>query len=151
MLKNNPAGPERADIENVVGNLYTRLLRQHKDSKALSVSKGTTTEDRGEKNKRPRNRLESSCVDCGRKGHLAEGRRSVKEKIENQKMPPPTRRAELGGKATSSVGVRSTLRINTEACAKAWSTGLAIVRSKELRRVQFWPKQWCQRTLRWDW
>ena len=34
MLKNNPAGPERADIENVVGNQYTRLLRQHKDSKA---------------------------------------------------------------------------------------------------------------------
>ena len=33
-----------------------------------------------------------------------------------------------------SVGVRNTLRINTVACAEAWSTGFAIVRSEELRR-----------------
>ena len=54
-------------------------------------------------------------------------------------MPPPTRRVEVGGSATS-VGVRNTLRINTVACTEAWSTVLAMMKSGELRRVRCWPK-----------
>ena len=49
--------------------------------------------------------------------------------------PPPIRRAEVGASATSA-GVRSTLRTNTVACAEVLITGLAIVRSEELRRVR---------------
>ena len=79
MLKNNPTGLERAGIERVVGKQYKRLLRQQQDSKALSTSKGTTTADRGEKNKRPRNRVEGNYFNCGRKGHRV--CRSVKKKI----------------------------------------------------------------------
>ena len=55
----------------------------------------------------------------------------------NQEVPPPTRRAEVGASATS-VGVRNTLRISTVACAEVLSTGLAIVRSEELRRARCW-------------
>ena len=57
MLENNPAGLERAEIDRVVGNQYNSLLRQQQDSKALSVSKGTTMADRGEKRRRPHNRF----------------------------------------------------------------------------------------------
>ena len=39
MLENNPTCLERAEIERVVGNQYSRLLRQQQDSKALSESK----------------------------------------------------------------------------------------------------------------
>ena len=46
MLKNNPTGLERAEIERVVGNQYNRLIRQHQDSKTLSPSEGTTTANR---------------------------------------------------------------------------------------------------------
>ena len=53
----------------------------------------------------------------------------------NQEMPPSTRRAEVG-KSASSVGVRSTLRASTVACAEVLSTGLVIVSSEELRRVR---------------
>ena len=60
MLENNPAGLGRTEIECVIGNQYNRLLRQRHDSKALSSSKGTTTEDRGEKKRRPHNRFEGN-------------------------------------------------------------------------------------------
>ena len=43
MLGNNLAGLNRAEIERVVGNQYSRLLRQQQDTKALSASNGTTT------------------------------------------------------------------------------------------------------------
>ena len=48
-------------------------------------------------------------------------------------MPLLTRRVEVRASATSA-GVRSTLRINTVACAKILSTGLANV-SEEPRRA----------------
>ena len=47
MITNNLAGLERAEIERVVGNQYSRLLRQQHDSKASSASESTTTVDRG--------------------------------------------------------------------------------------------------------
>ena len=95
--------------------------------------------DRGEKNKKSRNRFEGNCYNYGRKGHRAEEYRSGRIRLKNQEMPAPTRRAEVGESATS-VGVGSTLRINTVACAEAWSIGLAIVGSEELSRVRWWPK-----------
>ena len=55
MLENNPSGLDRAEIERVVGSQYNRLIRQQHDSKALSVSGSTTTADRGDKKRRPRN------------------------------------------------------------------------------------------------
>ena len=134
MLEKNSAGFDRAEIEGVVGNQYIRLFRQQHDSKALSASESTTTADRGKKKRRPRNRFEGNCFNCGRMGHHAEDYRSAKKKIKKSKDAPPTRRGDVGKSATS-VGVRSTLRINTVACAEAWSTGFAIVRSEELRRV----------------
>ena len=139
MLENNPADVDRAEIERVVGNQYNRLLRQHHDSKALSASRSTTTADRGEKKRRSRNRFEGNCFNCGRKGHRAEDCRSARRRPKNQEMAPPTRRAEVGESATS-VGVRSTLRINTVACAETWSIGLAIMRSEELKRVRMLAK-----------
>ena len=81
MLGNNPTDLERAEIERVVGNQYSRLLRQQQDSKAFSASKGTTPADRGEKNMRPRNRFEGYCFNCGRKRHRAEDCRSAKKNI----------------------------------------------------------------------
>ena len=78
-LENNPTVLERAEIERVVGNQYNRLLGQQQDTKALSISKGTTTSDRGEKNRRLRNRFDSNCFNCGRKGHHAEDCRSAKK------------------------------------------------------------------------
>ena len=56
------------------------------------------------------------------------GARRISKKVE---MPSPTRRAEIG--ASTSVGVRSTLRLHT---AGAWSTGLTVVRSEELMLVK---------------
>ena len=38
--------------------------------------------DRGEKRRRPRNRLEGNCFNCGRKSHRAEDCRSAKKKID---------------------------------------------------------------------
>ena len=58
------------------------LLRQQQDSKALSASKRSTTADRGEKNRRPRNRFKGNCLNCGRKSHRAEDCRSAKKMIE---------------------------------------------------------------------
>ena len=82
MLGNNPTGLKRAEIERVLRHQYNRLLKQQQDSKALSASKGTTMADGREKNKRPRNRFEGNCFNCGRKGHHAEDYRSAKMKIE---------------------------------------------------------------------
>ena len=77
MLENN-AGLERTEIERVVGNQYSSLLRQQQDSKALSASKGAAMADRGEKRRRPRNQLKGNCFNCGRKGHRAEDCRITK-------------------------------------------------------------------------
>ena len=82
MLENNPTGLERAEIELVVGNQYNRLLRQQEDSKALSASKGTTTANRGEKNRRSCNLFKGICFNCGRKGPHSEDCRSAKNMIE---------------------------------------------------------------------
>ena len=81
MVENNPAGLERAEIGRVVGNQYNRLLMQQHDPKALSASGGTTTADRREKKRIPRNRFEGNCFNCGSKGHRAEDCRSVKKNI----------------------------------------------------------------------
>ena len=82
MLENNPTGLEGVKIERAVGNQYNRLLRQEQKSKALLVSKGTTMGDRGGDNRRPRNRFEGNCFNCGRKGCRAEECRSVIQKTE---------------------------------------------------------------------
>ena len=71
ILEKNPTGLERARIERIVGSQYYRLLGQQQDSKAPLASKGTTTTDRGEKNRRPRSRFTDNCSNCGRKGHRA--------------------------------------------------------------------------------
>ena len=90
MLEKNPVGLERAEIERVVENQYNRLLRQRQNSKALSASKGSTTADRREKNRRPRNRFEGNCFNCGRVTALrtTEARR---RRSKNQEMPLPRR------------------------------------------------------------
>ena len=65
ILENNSTGLDRAEIERVVGNQYNRLLRQQQDSKALSVSKGTATANRGKgKNRRPLHKFEGDCFNC---------------------------------------------------------------------------------------
>ena len=138
ILENNPTCLERAEIKRVVEK-YNRLLRQQQDLKALSASKGTTTVDCGEKNRRSRNRFEGNCFNCGRKGHRAENCRSKKKKIEKSEDAPADKKGG-GRESATSVGMRSTLRIYTVAYAEAWSTGLAIVSSGELRRVGCWPK-----------
>ena len=81
MLTNNPAGLERAEIGRIVGNQYNRPLRPQENSKALSALKDTTTADRGEKNRRPRNQFQGNCFNCRRKGLRAEDCRSAKTKI----------------------------------------------------------------------
>ena len=82
MIENDPTGLERADIERIVGNQYNRLLRQQQDSNTLSATKGITTADCRENNRRPRNRSEGNCFNCGRKGHHAEECMSAKKNIE---------------------------------------------------------------------
>ena len=115
MLENNPTDLDSAEIERTVGNQYIRLLRQQQESKTFSVSKGNTTvkANRGQKKRRPRNRLEGNCFNCRRKCHSAEDCRSAK-KTKNQEMLPPTKRVEVEPSATS-VGVRTTLRTSTMA------------------------------------
>ena len=79
MLENNPDGLVRSEIERVVGNQYNRLLRRQQDSKAMSVSKGSVTADRGKgKNQRSRQKFEGNCFKCGRKGHRALDCKSLK-------------------------------------------------------------------------
>ena len=82
MLDDNPTGLERAEIERVAGNQYNKLLGQQQDSKSLSPTKGITTADRGEENRKPRSQFEGKCFNCGRRGHRAEKCRSGKKKIE---------------------------------------------------------------------
>ena len=54
ILENNPAGLNRAEIERVVRNEYNRLLRQQRDSKALSASNDRLGKSRkGEEQKTP--------------------------------------------------------------------------------------------------
>ena len=118
MLENNPSGLDRAEIERVVGSQYNRLPRQQHDSKSLSVSRSTTTADRGDKKRRPRNRFEGNCFNCGRKSHRTEDCRSVKKKIKKSGDTPADKKGEGRGESATSVEVRSTLRINTVACAK---------------------------------
>ena len=79
ILENNPAGLDRAVVERVEGNQYNMLLRQQHDSKTLSASGSTTTADRGEKKRRPRNWFEGHYFNWGRKNHRAEDCRSVKK------------------------------------------------------------------------
>ena len=81
LIENILTGVERAEIERVVENQYNRLLRQQQNSQALSTSKGITTADLGEKNRRPRNRFEGNCFNYGRKDNRAEECRSMKKKI----------------------------------------------------------------------
>ena len=97
MLENNPTGIERTDIEPVVGNQFSRLLRQQHHSKVLSALKGTTAADRREKTKKPRNRLEGSCFNCGRKYHRGEDCRSAK-KIEKSGDASPDKKSGGRGK-----------------------------------------------------
>ena len=95
-----------------------RLLRQQQDSKALSASGGTTTADHGEKSRRPLSRFEGNYFTYGRKDYRADQSRSAKKKIEKSGDATAEERAEVGASATS-VGGRSTLRINNVACAEA--------------------------------
>ena len=79
MLENNPAGLNRAGIERVVGNQYSRLLGQQQDSKSLSASKGTVTVNRGKgNNRRPYHKFDGNCFICGKKGRRAGDCRSAK-------------------------------------------------------------------------
>ena len=80
MLENNPAGPNRVEIEGVVGNQYNRLLRQQQDSKALLASEGAVSANRGKgKNRRLHHKFDGNCFNCGRKGHRAGDCRSAKK------------------------------------------------------------------------
>ena len=134
VLKNNPAGLNRTEVERVVGNQYTRLFRQQQDSKALSASKSTNAVDRSKgKKRRPRNKFKGKCFNCGKKGHRAGESRSAKNS-ENPEIRPPARRAKVRASAPF-MGVRSTLRTSTVVCARVFRTGLANVRNEELRRV----------------
>ena len=98
MLENNPASLDRAEIERVVGNQYNRILRPQHDSKALSASGSTTKADREEKKRRPRNRSEGNCFNCGRKGHRAEDCRSAKKKTEESGDTPADKKGRGRGK-----------------------------------------------------
>ena len=67
ILENNPAGLNRAEIERVVGNQYSRFLRQQQDSKASSASKGTVTAYRGKgKNRKLHHKFDGNCFNCGK-------------------------------------------------------------------------------------
>ena len=58
----------------------------------------------------------------------------ARKKMKTLEIPPLTSRAEVEASAAST-GVESTLRTCTVACARVLTTGLAIVRSEELKRV----------------
>ena len=98
MLENNPTGLERAEIEGIVGNQHNGLLRQQQDSKVLSASKGSTTVDREETNRRSSNRFEGNYFNCGRKGHRAEDCRSAEKKIEKSRAAPADKKDGGRGK-----------------------------------------------------
>ena len=80
MLENSPTDLERAEIKDIVGNQYYRLLRRQQDSKALPASKGTITADRGQENsRRLQNQLESNCFNWSKKDRRAGEYRSAKK------------------------------------------------------------------------
>ena len=138
ILENNPAGLNRAEIERVVRNQHYRLLRQQRDSKALSASKGTVTENRGKR--RTGNSTTSSMVTASiaeRKVTALETAGARRKKVKNAELPTTGRRAVAAVDATSA-GVRSTLRTGTVVCARALSTGCETVMSAELKRTQCW-------------
>ena len=96
ILDNNPAGLNMAEIECVVGNQYSRLLRQQQDSKALSASKGTVTANREKgKDRRLHHKFDGNCFNCGKKGHRVGDCRSAKKKSE--KSGATDNRKEGGG------------------------------------------------------
>ena len=84
ILESNPAGLiNTAEIERVVGNQYSRLLRQQQDSKAFSASKGIVTANREKgKNRRLHHKFDGNCFNCGKKGHRAGDCRSAKKESE---------------------------------------------------------------------
>ena len=137
MLENIPTDSERAEIKDIVGNQYYRLLRRQQDSNALSASKDTITADRGQENsRRLQNQFESNCFNWGKKDRRVGEYRSTK-KTRNLRMPPPTKKGEVGTIATFA-GVRSTLPTNTVVCTRVLSTRLAIVWSEKQRRPRCW-------------
>ena len=95
------------------------FLRQQHDSKVLTALGSTTTAECGEKKRRPRNRFEGNYFNCGKKGHRAEDCRSAKKSIEKSENALADKKGGGRGKCYVFGGVRSTLRINTEACAEA--------------------------------
>ena len=138
ILENNPAGLNRAEIERVVGNQYNRLLRQQRDSKPLSASKGTVTAIAGRG--RTGNSTTSLMVTAPiveRKVTALETAGARRKRVKNPELPTTGRRAVAAVGATSA-GVGSTLRTGTVACARALSTGCETVRSAELKRAQCW-------------
>ena len=136
-VENRPKGLERAEIERVVGitdfsnSNMTQILYRHPKVPPRRIAERRTAD---------------RTTDLRVTVSTAEGRAAAlrvagaqKRRYKNQEMPPPTKRAEVAAGATS-VEVRSTLRTSAGACAEALSTGLAVVRSEELRRVRCWPK-----------
>ena len=139
MLENNPTDLERAESERVVGKQITGFLgiswSQRLYRYRMAPPRQIVERRRGDR-----------ATDSRVSASTAEGRVAAlriagarRRRSKNQKMPPPIRRVEVRA-STTSVGVRNTLRINNAACAEAWSTRLAIVRSEELRRVRCWSK-----------
>ena len=67
ILENNPPGLNRAEIERVVGNQYSRFLRQKQVSKASSASKGAVTAYHGKgKNRNLHHKFDGNCFNCGK-------------------------------------------------------------------------------------
>ena len=98
MLENSPAHLESAETKRIVLNRYNKRLRQQQDLKTIPASKSTTTVDREEKNRRPRDRFEGTCFNCGRKSHHAEECRISKRKIEKSGNAAADKKGEGRGK-----------------------------------------------------
>ena len=138
MLENSPAGLNRAEIERVVGNQYNRLLRQQRDSKALSASKGTFTANRGKgKNRRPHHKFDGNCFNCGKKGHRAGHCRSAK-KSEKSGAADDKKKGGGSGRCYICGSEEHLAHRRTVVCARALSTGRETVRSAELKKAQRW-------------
>ena len=137
MLKNNPAGLNRVEIERVIENQYNRLLRQQLDSNALSALKGTVTANRGKgKNRRLLHKFDVNCFNAERKVTALETA-GARKGVKDPELSTTRRRAVAAVRATSA-GVRSTLRTSTAVCARALSTGRETVRRAELKKAQCW-------------
>ena len=134
VLEDNPTGLEMAEIEGAVGNPFssssrTQRLYFHRKAPPRRIAERTGDPA-----------TDSRATSSSAEGRVAALRTAeARRRSTNQEMPPPTRRAEVGESA-ASVEERIILRLNTVTCANAWSTGLAIVRSGELRRLRCWPK-----------